>query len=200
MIFRNSELQVFTVIRSVLGEDRRIQQLAPQIDETVRAARAAGMLIIHAPSDALTYYKGGGFRGSDGDYHRNHPALFSPAPFSKLAASARQMQFERDPHMEPEMPVISAVGSFNCEDTYPDQQNYTVHRAPIMQHHAIKIVNGDVIANDYDVLEALQQHHITTVILMGVHTNLCVQPTIACHASAAPCVTLLHLCRLAGVL
>ena len=79
-------------------------------------------------------------------------------------------------------------------------ENYTVHRAPIMQHHAIKIVNGDVIANDYDVLEALQQHHITTVILMGVHTNLCVQPTIACHASAAPCVTLLHLCRLAGVL
>jgi hypothetical protein len=136
------------------------------------------MLIIHAPSDALKYYKSGGFRDSDGHYHRNHPALFSPAPFSKLAASARQMQFERDPHMEPEMPVISEVGSFNCEETYPMQQNYTIYRAPIMQHHAIKIVNGDVIANDYYVLEALKQHHITTVILMGVHTNLCVQPTV----------------------
>jgi hypothetical protein len=153
------------------------------------------MLIIHAPSDALKYYKGGGFRDSEGHYHRNHPALFSPAPFSKLAASARQMQFERDPHMEPEMPVISAVGSFNCEDTYPDQQNYTVHRAPIMQHHAIKIVNGDVIANDYDVLEALQLHHITTVILMGVHTNLCVTPSNQLLHTTLVQPRVLHLCR-----
>ena len=149
------------------------------------------MLIIHAPSDALKYYKGGGFRDSDGHYHRNHPALFSPAPFSKLAASARKMHFERDPHMEPEMPVISVVGSFNCEDMYPDQKDFIVHRAPIMQHPAIKIVIGDVIANDYDVLEALEQHLITTVILMGVHTNLCVQTTVEWHACAASCVTIM---------
>ena len=153
------------------------------------------MLIIHAPSDALEYYKGGDFRDSDGHYYtyHAHPALWSPAPSSKLAESARQKHFERDPRMEPEMPVLSTVGSFNCEDVYPDKTNYTVSQAPIMQHDAIEILTSDVIADGHDVLEALRLHRITTVVLMGVHTNLCdrLRPNVEGHAGAASCVTLM---------
>ena len=130
------------------------------------------MLIVHAPSDTMDYYKGGDFTKSGGHHYSDHPALFSPPPSSKVSASARQMHFERDPLREPEMPVLSLDGSFNCEATYPDKKNYTIRRAPRMQHHAIKILNNDVIADNHNVLEALQAHHISTVILVGVHTNL----------------------------
>ena len=130
------------------------------------------MLIIHAPSDTLDFYRGGDFRDSGGYYYSDHPALFSPPPSSNLAASALQREFGRDPIKEPDMPVLSIEGSFNCEDVYPATKNYTANRAPRMQNHAIQIVNDDIIADGHNVLEALRAHHISNVIVMGVHTNL----------------------------
>ena len=62
-----------------------------------------------------------------------------------------------------------------------------------MQHDAIEILTSDVIADGHDVLEALRLHRITTVVLMGVHTNLCdrLRPNVEEHAGAASCVTLI---------
>ncbi len=127
----------------------RVAEMAPRINEVVSEARAAGMLIVHAPSDTLGFYV-------------EHPARRRIQKVS--AVEPREVRTVED---EPPLPIDDSDGG--CPD---DETQYS---AWTRQHPAIEIHDTDVISdNGHEVYSYLRHHDIDTVIYMGVHTNMCI--------------------------
>jgi nicotinamidase-related amidase len=128
---------------------RRVDALAPRIDAVVAAARALGVLIVHAPSDTLAFYA---------DWPQRRRALALPAiePPAPLALP------------DPPLPIDDADGG--C-----DSGEAPWRRAWSRQHPSIAIGPDDLIADDgRTVYAALAHHHRTVLCVAGVHTNMCV--------------------------
>ncbi len=134
----------------------RVAEMAPRMNDTVKAARAKGAFIIHCPSDTMTFYK-------------DHPGR-------KLAQSAPKVETKvplqnwcsLDPSKEPPLPIDdSDQGCDGCPDCKP-------HRAWSRQHPAIEIADGDAITDSAEAFYLMRQRGITNVIVMGVHVNMCV--------------------------
>jgi hypothetical protein len=69
----------------------------------------------------------------------------------------------------PPLPIDDSDGGCDCE---PQEKSY---KAWISQHPAIKIGDYDGISdNGQEVYNLLQQLGIQNLIIMGVHTNMCV--------------------------
>lgn len=134
----------------------RVGQMAPRMNEFVKAARQRGSLIIHCPSDTMDFYK--------------------DTPQRKLAQSAPvaepKVPLERwcriNTAKEATLPIDDSDGG--C-DTVPPDRNY---KAWSRQIAAIEVHNGDAITDSAEAYYLLQQRGITNVIVMGVHTNMCV--------------------------
>ncbi len=138
------------------GATRRVAQMAPRMNEVVAAARKRGVLIIHCPSDTMDYYK--------------------DTPQRKLAQQAPKVEtkvpLERwcriDPKRESALPIDDRDGG--CDDS-PTCKNY---KAWTKQIEAIQIAEGDAITDSAEAYYLMRQRGITNVIVMGVHTNMCV--------------------------
>jgi nicotinamidase-related amidase len=139
------------------GATRRVAELAPIMEELLRAARARGVFIIHAPSGTMPFYEGTTART------RAQRAPAFPAP-----PSLRDWQ-PLDPAKEPPLPIDDSDGG--CDDVPP-----CPHGAPwTRQHPAIRIADEDAVSDDgAEVYNLLQERGIENVIVMGVHTNMCV--------------------------
>ena len=134
----------------------RVGEMAPRMNEVVKAARAKGVFIIHCPSDTLKFYE---------DY-----------PGRKLAQSAPKVETKVPLKgwcslvggKESPLPIDdSDEGCDGCTDCKP-------HRAWSRQHPAIEIVDGDAITDSAEAYYLMRQRGITNVIVMGVHANMCV--------------------------
>jgi len=128
----------------------REEKLIPQLNQTVAAARRRGAHIIHAPSETMAYYA-------------DHPAR-------QRMLSTPTVEAPPDlPHENPPLPVdASDHGSDTGEtDTYKAWQR---------QHPDVLIDDAhDLISdNGREIYSYLQQHGIEQVLIMGVHTNMCV--------------------------
>jgi nicotinamidase-related amidase len=135
----------------------RVAEMAPFMNEVVRNARERGVFVIHAPSDTIDFYR---------DTPQRELAQSAPA-----AAAPTDVRTWRsvDPAKEPPLPIDDSDGG--CDDE-PMCKNY---RAWSRQHPAIEIASGDAISDRGDeVYNLLQQRGIENVIIMGVHTNMCV--------------------------
>ncbi len=134
----------------------RVGEMAPRMNEVLKAARSKGMLIIHCPSDTLGFYK-------------NHPGR-------KLAQSAPKVETKTplagwcslDGVKEPALPIDDSDGG--C-DGCPECPGYG---AWIRQHPALEIKDGDAITDSAEAFYLMRQRGITNVIIMGVHINMCV--------------------------
>lgn len=134
----------------------RVGELAPRMNEVVKAARQRGVLIIHCPSDTMEFYK-------------DHPGR-------KLAQAAPKVEtkipIERwcylDPAKEAALPIDDKDGG--CDTADPPKS----FRAWTKQHDAIEIKDGDAITDSAEAFYLMKQRGITNVIVMGVHTNMCV--------------------------
>ncbi|MCA9040594.1 MAG: cysteine hydrolase family protein [Planctomycetaceae bacterium] len=136
---------------------QRVDMMAPKMNEVLTAARAHGAFIIHAPSGCMDFYKGSFNR------QRAERAPFSEAPI-KL-----QGWCYLDPESEAEMPVVTEVSPCDDPITPPAVRIYT------RQHEKIKIIGYDAISdNGQEVYNLLKQEGIKNVVMMGVHTNMCV--------------------------
>lgn len=132
------------------GAAERVDLLAPRINAAAAAARAAGVHIIHAPSETLDFYAG-------------------------TPARERMVQLPRVPlppltdHADPPLPIDDHDGGSDTGET-PWWKAWT------RQHPAVEIDHDrDGIADDgAEVYAYLAQHAIRQVIIMGVHTNMCV--------------------------
>jgi nicotinamidase-related amidase len=135
----------------------RVGQMAPRMNEVVNAARDRGALIIHCPSDTLDFYKNTRQR----KLAQSAPKVETKVPLQNwchLDASVEGMA----------LPIDDSDGGCDCETPV---KNY---RAWSRQHPAIEIADGDAITDSAEAFYLMKQRGISNVVVMGVHTNMCV--------------------------
>jgi type 1 glutamine amidotransferase/nicotinamidase-related amidase len=138
------------------GATARVAEMAPRMNEFLKAARTKGVLIIHAPSDCLEFYK--------------------DTPQRRRAIDAPPVKTERkiegwcslDRQREAALPIDDSDGGCDC-------QPHCKHGAPWKrQIAALEIAAEDAITDNAEAYYLMRQRGIKNVIVMGVHTNMCV--------------------------
>lgn len=130
------------------GATSRVNALAVKMAPVVNTARATGITIIHAPSETMDFYKDAPQRKRIQDL-----PLVTPAKTLDITS--------------PPLPIDDASGG--C-DTHDKQ-----YKAWTRQHAAIPIGPEDYISdNGPEIYSALHHHGISHLLVMGVHTNMCV--------------------------
>lgn len=130
---------------------KRCDALAKAAEPVLKACRAKGMTVIHAPSDCM-------------DFYQDHPAR-------KRMQAVKKAEVPKDKDVPcPPLPVDDSDGG--CDDPQPAKER----RAWTRQHAAITIdADKDYVTQDgREVYGLLKEKGITTVVVMGVHTNMCV--------------------------
>lgn len=132
------------------GAEGRVGILAQKMAPVIDLLRANGILIIHAPSETMNYYKDASQR----------LAILKLTPVNPPAPLALT---------EPPLPVDSSDGG--CE-TNPQPENF---RAWTREIATIHIAPSDLISdNGAEVYTALQLRGIKNLLIAGVHTNMCI--------------------------
>ncbi len=132
------------------GASERVEAMAPRINETLKAARAKGMTIIHCPSETM-------------DFYRDSPAR-------RRVQEAPLTPFPPDlPHDDPPQPIDASDGG-------SDTGEKPWHRAWTRQHAAVEIdqERDGISDNGQEVWNFLSRRRIKNVLILGVHTNMCV--------------------------
>lgn len=134
----------------------RVSEMVPTLNTTVRIARDQGIQIIHAPSDTLAFY-------ADSPHRRRIQELPRIAPPDPLPLRDDEVPF----------PIDDSDGG--C-DTPPDARSLPPNTGVwTRQHPGIEITGEDVISdNGAEVYSLLQHQDRKTLIIAGVHTNMCV--------------------------
>jgi nicotinamidase-related amidase len=129
----------------------RCGEIAKQAEPVLKACRDRGMTIIHCPSDTMAFYK-------------DHPAR------KRMLAVKKVEPPKAKDRPSPPLPVDDSDGG--CDDAQPAKQ----FKAWTRQHAAITIdENKDYITdNGGEVYSLMAEKKIDTLIVMGVHTNMCV--------------------------
>lgn len=138
------------------GATARVGEMAPRMNEVLKAARKKGLLIIHCPSDTMDFYK--------------------DTPQRKLAQQAPKVDakvpLERwcrlDPKHEAPLPIDDSDGGCDCDPPVKS------HRAWSRQIATLEIHDGDAITDSAEAYYLMKQRGIENAIVMGVHTNMCV--------------------------
>ena len=132
------------------GANERLAAMLPRMNETVKAARAAGVAIIHAPSETMEFYKD------------------SPARKRVQEAPAAPMP-ELKKRQAPGLPV-------DASDQGTDTGEKSWHKAWTRQHPGIEIDEGrdGISDNGQEIWNFMQARRIKNVVILGVHTNMCI--------------------------
>lgn len=128
----------------------RCGELAKQMEPVIKACREKGMTIIHCPSECMNFYK-------------DHPARKRVALVKKVAPpQAKELP-------NPPLPVDDSTGG--CDD----EKQAKFYKAWTRENAALTIDDKDYITDvGTDVYSIMQERGIDTVLVMGVHTNMCV--------------------------
>ncbi|NKB66341.1 MAG: isochorismatase family protein [Candidatus Latescibacteria bacterium] len=132
------------------GANERVGAMVGRMDQLTRALRERGVHIIHAPSDTMEFYEGTPAR----QRVLEAPAVESPA------------QIERP---DPPQPIDA---SDHGSDTPGDEPHKAWHR----QHPGIFIdqQRDGIGDNGGQVYNFMAQRGVGHMLIMGVHTNMCV--------------------------
>ncbi len=133
------------------AEDR-VALLARKIQPFVALARSRGILIVHAPSETMSYYAQNPARIKILDM----PALDPPAALALT---------------DPPLPIDDSDGGCDAKNNKlaPNTRVWT------RENPAITIAPGDLISDDgRQIYSALKSRHIETLLFAGVHTNMCI--------------------------
>ncbi len=139
---------------------QRVAALAPRMNAVVNAARSLGVMIIHSPSDTMKFYEGTPYR------QRMQRAPIAKSPFPIIN------RCPRDPAEEKAFPIDDTAGG--CDD--PIVKKETGPPYPwTRENPAIDIVGFDGVSeNGREIYNFCKQEGITNIVLMGVHTNICI--------------------------
>ena len=139
---------------------QRVALMAPRMNQVVSAARSLGVMIIHAPSDTMKYYEGTPWR------ERMRSAPTAPSAFPIIARCPRVPDEERD------FPIDDSAGG--CDD--PVVKPETGPPYPWSHENpAIDIVGFDGVSESgQEIYNFCKQENIDKIVLMGVHTNICI--------------------------
>jgi nicotinamidase-related amidase len=139
---------------------QRVALMAPRMNQVVSAARSLGVMIIHAPSDTMKFYEGTPWR------ERMRNALKAASPFPIVNRRPRVPDEERD------FPIDDSAGG--CDD--PVVKPETGPPYPwTRENPAIDIVGFDGVSESgQEIYNFCKQEGIDKIVLMGVHTNICI--------------------------
>jgi nicotinamidase-related amidase len=146
------------------GAAKRVAELAGPMNRLIDEQRGRGVLIIHAPSTTVGFYKDTPQR------KRAQAAQYSKPPVP-LATSPRwgTAWCWPDAEREPELPIDDTDMGCDCA------QKCSIREAWTRQIATIEIKQPDAISdNGQEVYNLLQQYDIDRVIILGVHLNMCV--------------------------
>ena len=130
------------------GAERRVEGLARVMAPVIDQARAHGIQIIHAPSEVMDFYK-------DTPQRQRILAVTRIEPPPGLSLT------------DPALPIDDSTGGCDTPDQF--------YKAWTRQHAAIRIAGDDVISdNGREIYSFLRQKGIGNLLIMGVHTNMCV--------------------------
>ncbi len=155
-----------------LNAVRRVEEMAPRINQLLNVARNRGVLIIHAPSECMDGYK---------DHPARQNALKTPR--AKHLPKDIGKWCDRIPAEEKgAYPIDQSDGGE--DDDLAEHRAWTEKlqkmgrnpRAPWKSQIAVlKIDDRDIISDKgEEIWSVLEQRGIDNVILVGVHTNMCV--------------------------
>jgi nicotinamidase-related amidase len=152
----------------------RVKEMAPRMNQVLEKARAQGVLIIHAPSSCMDPYK-------------DHPARKRAQAAPKATSLPKDIGtwcYKIPAEEKVKYPIEQSDGLTDCDCTEAEQQAYDKElialgrnpKAPWKsQTDLLKIHNEDAISDSgVEIWNLLEQRGIKNVILVGVHTNMCV--------------------------
>lgn len=144
---------------------RRVAEMAGPLNATVKAARARGVFIIHAPSTCTAYYENTPQR------QRAQSAKFSPTPVPLVTTERWGTAWcWTDPKHEAVLPIDDSDMGCDCQPAKCE-----IRPPWKRQISAIEIVGGDAITDHgQETWNLLAERGIDNVILCGVHLNMCV--------------------------
>lgn len=135
----------------------RVDEMVPRMNDLLRHLREQGVLIIHAPSETVSYYE------QTLPRKRARQASHAEAP------SPIQGWCHLNPEQEFPLPIDDSDGG--CDTIPPCEQRM----AWTMQHPGLEIAPQDAISADgQEIYNLIAQRQGTNVIVLGVHTNMCV--------------------------
>ena len=142
------------------GATRRVAEMAPYMNEVVCKAREKGVLIIHAPSGTVGHYK-------------DHPARVRAQNAPKAANLPKDIgkwcRWIDEREEKAGYPIDHSDGGCDCEPKC--KQGHPWRK----QIERIEIRDTDAVSDSgVEVWNLLERREIKNVILMGVHTNMCV--------------------------
>jgi len=131
------------------GATRRVNELAHRMEPVLEACRTAGILIVHAPSETMEFYK-------DYPQRRVMQDLTPVTPPVSLGLTS------------PALPIDDSDGG--C-DTPGDKE----HQAWTRENPLLSIKPNDVISDKgEEIYSLLEQKGIKNLLIMGVHANMCI--------------------------
>jgi nicotinamidase-related amidase len=133
----------------------RVAKMAPVMNDVLTAARNKGVAIVHAPSDCMAFYK-------------SYPQRQAAATYKDKRIAALAQGDELPSEAGAEWPVDQSDGGCDGDGIVND---------PVWtrQHKALIIADHDFISDSGEEIGAyFEQKGIKNVILMGVHTNMCI--------------------------
>lgn len=137
------------------GATSRVAEMAPYLNEVLNIGRSKGMLIVHAPSDCMDYYKDHPGRALAKKHYKKS--------FEKLLGEGK-LEAEKD-----------AVWPIDQSDEGCEEGGESPYKAWTKQIDAIEIKDGDAVSDSGPEIAGLfKARGIKNVILTGVHTNMCV--------------------------
>lgn len=139
---------------------RRVDEMAPRMNEVLHGLRAQGALVVHAPHACMDRYAETPAR------RRAMRAPFAPVPY-------RVDWHTWEPDELAAVPTtLTDPGLCSCESTKPCG-DVPLHGS--RQTSLIDIIPDDVVTDDgQEFYNVLEERGIADVLLMGVHLNICV--------------------------
>lgn len=144
--------------------EARVGELAGPLNEMLKAARAKGVFVIHAPSTCTNFYKDAPQRKRA----RNAPFAKTPLPLATAERWGTAWNWP-DSQREGVLPIDDSDMGCDCKVKCEIRSPWT------RQIAAIEIAEADAITDDgQETWNLLTERKIDNVILCGVHMNMCV--------------------------
>ncbi len=142
----------------------RVGELAGPMNDMLKAARAKGMFVIHAPSTCTDFYKDTPQR----KLSQNARLVMTPKPLTTTERWGTAWNWP-DAKREGVLPIDDSDMGCDCKVKCEIRSPWT------RQIAAIEIAEGDAITDDgQETWNLLAERKIENVILCGVHLNMCV--------------------------
>jgi len=141
------------------GATRRVVELAPRMNQFITEARKNGVLIVHAPSGTVNHYE-------------DHPArkrAWNAPKAANLPPDISKWCKWIDANEKTVYPIEQSDGGCDCQPRCKGGKPWR------KQIDTIHISDIDAISDSgEEIWNLFEQRGITNVIILGVHTNMCV--------------------------